>query len=992
MIKPLGIALLACVVCLHTPLSLAQDDSENIGSSFKRLSADEEKRLRDRLATPVPEGATKAVLEKHFNEKRAAALQLAEPGMAEAAVRQEIQWLPSAAAKNNLARIVLGKGQFEEGNALMQEVIASAEPVNAAFYSANAACDLLDQNKIEPARKAFDASMARIAELRKTNLQGWQPRMVERAAHQTMLCTSRLEQRMGRFGLSIDAAEQSEKFARKAWELTRPNESAAARANSQAEIAKAIARKLESYRHAGRLQDAERTLGDYLRISNELQLPATYQSGMYSVAGNIRFSQREFQQAEALHKKSDAILEGLGYSTTDNLRLERAGGVVGALLGQKRWADAQQKLDELDTLAGNDAKIKSKIRLGFERATSHFGNGRYALAAPLFRQLGMQNAQLHGASHFFAAQSFGMEGASLWRTGIADNKTKALPLLKNAVRDYLAAPNADYLENIRMRKEYRDWVFAAYLEAVTTTSGEDPMQALGPADWVRGGSTQEALNDAAVRAAATTPALAQVVRSEQDAKNEIAGLRAYLSGAAGDANSTMPAIAQQMRIRISELEAVRAKLQAEIKTRFPDYATLVQPTALVASDLAKQLSSDQALVMLLPTAEAVYVWALAADKPPSFVRAAVSESQLTAMVTALRRDLDFAGRTRAPNRYDSAIAYALYEKLLQPVASTWGTKPQLVIAAGGVLSQLPFAVLHTQPGGKFDAKAPWLVAQAAIAQVPSLSAWSAIKNISKSKPASEAFIGWADPLFAATSPASPGKAGAVRQIAITRAAAFADLRVTDATRNTPALRYSAIPPLPETRDELIEIAQTLQSASTDVITGERATRESVLKASTSGLLANRRVIAFATHGLMAGDLPNLTQPALALAAGNADANNPLSPLLTLEDVLTLKLNADWVVLSACNTAAADGKAEEALSGLARGFFYAGSRSLLVTHWAVESESAKQLTTATFAHYVANPQAPKAESLRQAMLKVMAQPQFAHPAYWAPYALVGDGGR
>jgi CHAT domain-containing protein len=108
--------------------------------------------------------------------------------------------------------------------------------------------------------------------------------------------------------------------------------------------------------------------------------------------------------------------------------------------------------------------------------------------------------------------------------------------------------------------------------------------------------------------------------------------------------------------------------------------------------------------------------------------------------------------------------------------------------------------------------------------------------------------------------------------------------------------------------------------------------------------------------------------------------------------LNLKLNADWVVLSACNTAASDGKGEEALSGLARGFFYAGSRSLLVTHWSVDSESAKELTTATFSHYTQNSKAPKAESLRQAMLTVMAQPQYAHPAFWAPYALVGDGGR
>jgi CHAT domain-containing protein len=165
-----------------------------------------------------------------------------------------------------------------------------------------------------------------------------------------------------------------------------------------------------------------------------------------------------------------------------------------------------------------------------------------------------------------------------------------------------------------------------------------------------------------------------------------------------------------------------------------------------------------------------------------------------------------------------------------------------------------------------------------------------------------------------------------------------------------------------------------------------------LQASYTGMLVNKRVIAFATHGLMAGDLPHLTQPALALAATGREEHEPLGALLTLQDVLTLKLNADWVVLSACNSAAEDGRGDEVMSGLARGFFYAGSRALLVTHWAVESVSASLLTTETFRHYVANPGAPKAESLRQAMLKVMDMPDYRHPAFWAPYALVGDGGR
>ena len=156
-----------------------------------------------------------------------------------------------------------------------------------------------------------------------------------------------------------------------------------------------------------------------------------------------------------------------------------------------------------------------------------------------------------------------------------------------------------------------------------------------------------------------------------------------------------------------------------------------------------------------------------------------------------------------------------------------------------------------------------------------------------------------------------------------------------------------------------------------------------------GRLASKQVVVFATHGLLPGDLPHLDQPALAMA-GSAQKDS--SPLLTLEDVLGLRMNADWVVLSACNTAGADGKAEEAMSGLARGFFYAGSRSLLVTHWSVESESAVLITTSTFDKYQSDASVTRSEALRSAMLKVMATKSYAHPAFWAPYALVGEGGR
>jgi hypothetical protein len=157
-------------------------------------------------------------------------------------------------------------------------------------------------------------------------------------------------------------------------------------------------------------------------------------------------------------------------------------------------------------------------------------------------------------------------------------------------------------------------------------------------------------------------------------------------------------------------------------------------------------------------------------------------------------------------------------------------------------------------------------------------------------------------------------------------------------------------------------------------------------------LADYRVVYFATHGLVAGDIAGLGEPSLALTLPKQPTELD-DGLLTASEVAQLKLNADWVVLSACNTAAADKPGAEALSGLARAFFYAGARALLVSHWSVDSEAATRLTTSTFALMKADPKLGRAAALRDAMLAYMndkGSPLNAYPAFWAPFSIIGEG--
>jgi CHAT domain-containing protein len=385
---------------------------------------------------------------------------------------------------------------------------------------------------------------------------------------------------------------------------------------------------------------------------------------------------------------------------------------------------------------------------------------------------------------------------------------------------------------------------------------------------------------------------------------------------------------------------------------------------------------------------------------------------LNAKVTKLREALEpKAAMISDIPPFDMKLASELYALVLKPFEDDWKPAKNLIVVTNGALGLLPLSLLPTAPAEiTIDddplfasyRKVPWLARTHAVTMVPSVSALQILRKLPPGKSTRQDLIAFGDPYFSKEQAADAATSDKPVQLADASAATRG---VPLKRRNSPQLDgadnadLSMLPRLPDTADELKSIALALQADPTRALNlGKGANEAAVKKMDLSGF----KIVAFATHGLVPGELDGLTQPALALSAPSLSGSEG-DGLLTMEEILSLKLDADWVVLSACNTGAGAGAGAEAASGLGRAFFYAGTRALLVTNWSVHSQSAKDLVTDLFKRQAEDAKLTRGEALRQAMVALMDGKGFtnasggtefvyAHPLFWAPYTIIGDGGR
>jgi CHAT domain-containing protein/tetratricopeptide (TPR) repeat protein len=454
------------------------------------------------------------------------------------------------------------------------------------------------------------------------------------------------------------------------------------------------------------------------------------------------------------------------------------------------------------------------------------------------------------------------------------------------------------------------------------------------------------------RLTATDPALAARIRAEQDAAKTFHDADTVLLKALAGGSGVAEA-----RVRRDAAAAALDGIRTDLARDFPRWA---ETSAAAAPDLAAiqaGLSRTEAVLVITPAFDGVYTLAVTHDAA-TVRRTPLGRSAIVALVARLRASLP-AGT------YDADAAHTLYAQFF-PAADAAMLRgiTSLRIAPSGPIASLPFAALIEKRVSRIDRATPWLIRRFALEIAPSISAGPAPQLAAASQ---GRFLGIGAPTpFGTPGPSAQGRAAAsYYRGGLADAGALADL-----------------PVLPGSAAELDAVARAFGPAQARLLTGDQAS-EAGLRAMD---LKPYSTILFATHGLVSGEMEGVTEPALVLARPRPGDGG--DGLLTASEIATLRLDADWVILSACNTAAGDRVDAAAYSGLAQAFRYAGARALLLSHWPVRDDAASFVTVETIAN--ARKGMRRDVALQQAMLKLMRTrlPDAASPYIWAPYILVG----
>jgi CHAT domain-containing protein len=432
-----------------------------------------------------------------------------------------------------------------------------------------------------------------------------------------------------------------------------------------------------------------------------------------------------------------------------------------------------------------------------------------------------------------------------------------------------------------------------------------------------------------------------------------------------------PAQQAELEKQRQTLIAQYQDIQTPIRTTSPRYAALTQPQPLTLAQIQQQILDENTILLQYSLGKyRSYLWALTKTSIISYELPKAADIETNAKKF---RDAVTAPSTRnKPNQVAQAND-AISQMILQPVAAQLGQK-RLLIVGDGVLNYLPFAALSL-PVKSGENRNPPLIVDHEIVLLPSVSTLGILRqNYNDRQPPNRTLAILADPVFSANDERVKNPSSATTQQAVESAnPGLSRSRGDNNNAQFDRLKF--------TRQEA-EVVKALVPANSITQSLDFAASRAT---ATGSNLSQYKIIHFATHGLANSAHPELSGIILSLID---EKGNPLNGFLRLTDIFNLKLAADLVVLSACQTGMGQIVQGEGMVGLTRGFMYAGAQRVVVSLWSVEDERTATLMESFYKGMLQKGLTPAA-ALRAAQLEMWKQEKWNSPYYWAAFTLQGE---
>jgi len=935
-----------------------------------------------------------------------------------------------AFALNNLGLALQDVGQFAEAE---QRICASLKIRERLGNDADIAIALNNlgdlyrmQMRLDEAERVLERSLNIRRRAEKTN-----PAAVGTAEHNLAL----LYQAQGKYAL----AEQAYKRAIRIREL--PSADPTLLATSLGSLA-------VLYRLQGRNEEAA-LLHERVRELLETNLP----SGHPDIAtaannyGSFELSQGHLERAEEKFEAALKIRRKIGNGSAVATTLINLASVRSR---QKRFPEAMEPLDEanrlLVTLFGPDSLPVGMVlnQLG----GLEFDRGNRPRAIAMFEKALSIRESLLPADHPLSIQSLVNLGAMYF---LEEDWSRAVDTLRRAAKAGIsrskrggnpvaAGPDDTEQDDLVLRDRSFGLLIQAlkHLEERQGDKAQLADESFRLGQWMQHSAAAASLSRATARLMPDDPALAETIRERQDLALEWQAKDAILTRSVAQREDRRnAALEREYRERLAAIEPRVDEIDGKLAADLPAYAAMANPSPLGIEDVQRKLEPDEALVMVSSADDfrsirgESSIWVVT-RKDARWRHVEVSRAALSLAVRTLRCGLDKTGWKGFPGDcphltgkrfdgglppFDFGLAHRLYRDLLEQFEDMTDGK-HLLIVSSGPLASLPVQVLLTKaPAGTGSQEpadfidAAWLGRRQPITVLPSVA--SLAERTAQASANRKAYLAYGDPVLEGKNDCTPkatltsctslnmsdaerkARAGLGANSAIGLDAIY--LPGADQQARLDAVRNQC--PLPDSAVEVRCVGESVAASPDDrrIRLGPDATEADIRDLNAKGRLADYRIVHFATHGLLAGAVATMMQregePALVMTPPSKPLGDWDDGLLTASEIVRLKFNADWVILSACDTAAGDYLGSEALSGLARAFFYAGARTLMVSHWRVDSVAAAQLMGRMFSALHDHPEIGRAESFRRALVALMQDNSWkwnAHPAIWAPFVIVGPG--